>query len=103
MLRNLGLVRGISTGGRKHLSTRQQQAKKECLYDVEAYPAEKGYVRSSPYGNINIPNLTIHQYVWKNFREWETKIATVSDKVQSKDTKEETNFDQWLMTQYKRW
>lgn len=62
------------------MSTKQQQQqKKECLYDVDAYPAEKGFIRSSPYDNVTIPNLTMDQYVWNNFRAWETKIATVSE------------------------
>lgn len=79
MFRNLALIRcgGVVNGGRKYLSTRQQQQKKEYLYDQDAYPAEPGFIRSSPYENIIIPNLTMDQYVWNNYRDWETKIATV--------------------------
>lgn len=77
MLRkNLGLLRAVN-GGRKYLSTKQQN--KECPAELEGYPAEPGFVRSSPYENIVIPNLTMDQYVWNTFRDWETKIATVSD------------------------
>lgn len=81
MFRNLGLLRVVNggAGGRKYLSTRQQQQKQECLFDVEAYPAENGFIRSSPFDTITIPNLTMDQYVWNNFRDWETKIATVSE------------------------
>lgn len=86
MIRNLSLVsRGVVnsqsasvTSGRKFLSTRQVPIKKECLYDVDAYPAENGFIRNSPYENISIPNRTLDQYVWNNFREYETKIAAVS-------------------------
>lgn len=80
MFRQLGLFRvATGAGGRsKYLSTKQQQQKKECVFDVDAYPAEKGFVRSSPYESVAIPNLTMDQYVWNNFRDWETKIATVS-------------------------
>lgn len=77
--RNLGLFRTVN-GGRKYLSTKQQQQQnKECLSDQDGYPAESGFVRNSPYDNISIPNLTLDQYVWNTFRDWETKIATVSD------------------------
>lgn len=80
--RHLGLgvrvVNGTGLGtGRIYLSTREQR-QKEILADQEVlFPAEHGLVRNSPYENISIPNLTLDQYVWNNFREWETKIATV--------------------------
>lgn len=83
MIRNLGVIRAVRTvnggqNGLRSLSTRQQQQKKEHLFDVDAYPAESGIICNSPFENITIPNLTLHQYVWNNFREWETKIAAVS-------------------------
>lgn len=87
MFRQMGLLR-VATGasGRsKYLSTKQQQQKKECVFDVDAYPAENGFVRSSPYENVVIPNLTMDQYVWNNFRDWETKIATVSGFIYTAD------------------
>lgn len=80
---NRGYCSAVTPGQRKqqqrrNLSTKQQQQKKEFLSDQDAYPSEAGYVRSSPYESITIPNLTIDQFVWNNFRDWETKIATVS-------------------------
>lgn len=87
MFRNLALLRcgGVVNGSQKYLSTRQQQQKRECVYDQDAYPAEPGFIRSSPFENIVIPNLTIDQYVWNNFRDWETKIATVSQRIAQED------------------
>lgn len=84
MFRNLALLRsGVvmnsANGGQKYLSTRQHPRKRDSLFDQDNYPSENGIVRSSPFENITVPNLTIDQYVWNNFREWETKIATVSE------------------------
>lgn len=42
-----------------------------------SYPSEAGFVRKSPYKSITIPNMTIDQYVWRNMRNWDSKIATV--------------------------
>ena len=87
MLRNPKFIRSVLVANRKTchsrcLSTKEehsqrQQENKVCDYDVRAFPAEQGFVRSSPYQDIVIPNLTMDQYVWNNFRDWETKIATV--------------------------
>lgn len=84
MFRNLALLRsGVvmnsANGGQKYLSTRQHPRKRDSLFDQDNYPSENGIVRNSPFENITVPNLTIDQYVWNNFREWETKIATVSE------------------------
>lgn len=77
MFRNWPLIRS-GVLGRKYLSTRQHPQKKETLFEQDAYPAEPGFIRNSPYENITIPNMTMDQFVWNNFRDWETKIATVS-------------------------
>ncbi|XP_055692103.1 uncharacterized protein LOC129795089 [Lutzomyia longipalpis] len=62
------------------LSTRQQQQNDERTCDYErfySYPPEPGFVKNSPFENINIPNCTIDQYVWSNLREWENRVAAV--------------------------
>lgn len=66
---------GSGFKGRQYLSTKQQN--KEQVVETD-YPPENGFIRYSPYENITIPNLTIDQYVWNNFQQYETKIATVS-------------------------
>lgn len=44
----------------------------------KSYPAEPGHVRRSPYEDVVIPNVTIDKYVWRNFKNWENKVAAVS-------------------------
>lgn len=39
---------------------------------------EDGYIVSSPFEPITIPDLTIDQYVWKNLSKWQNKVAIVS-------------------------
>lgn len=72
-LRRTGLMRVISSSGfsnRKCLSS---------FVDLrKSYPAEPGHVRSSPYEDLVIPNVTIDKYVWRNFGNWQNKVAAVS-------------------------
>lgn len=93
MMRNVSVIRLLNARAavvsasaqsqqpKKFLSTKQQQQREDLLNEQErfnTYPAESGFVKSSPYDHIVIPNLTLDQFVWNNFREWENKIATVS-------------------------
>lgn len=42
------------------------------------YSPEEGHIRLSPFENITSPNLTLDQYVWKNYKKWQDKTAIVS-------------------------
>lgn len=39
------------------------------------YTPEDGFVLSSAYEPISLPDLTVDQYVWKNMSKWENKVA----------------------------
>lgn len=34
-------------------------------------------IYTSPYGDIDLPSLTIQDYVWKNMNKWPERIAVV--------------------------
>ncbi|XP_073832893.1 acyl-CoA synthetase family member pudgy [Musca autumnalis] len=41
------------------------------------YSNEEGYYRTSPNEPVPIPNVTLDKYVWRDFKKWENKVATV--------------------------
>ncbi|XP_030378111.1 4-coumarate--CoA ligase 1 [Scaptodrosophila lebanonensis] len=41
------------------------------------YNAEDGYYKTSPFEPITVPNVPLHQYVWRDFKKWEKKTAAV--------------------------
>ncbi|TMW53028.1 hypothetical protein DOY81_001891, partial [Sarcophaga bullata] len=41
------------------------------------YTPEEGYIKTSPYENTLIPNVTLDKYVWRDFKLWENNVATV--------------------------
>lgn len=42
------------------------------------YPEEPGFIVRSAYEDVPISDLTLDQYTWFNFRNWQNKVATVS-------------------------
>ncbi|KAM7346537.1 acyl-CoA synthetase family member pudgy [Cochliomyia hominivorax] len=41
------------------------------------YSHEEGYIKTSPFENTLIPNVTLDKYVWRDFKLWENNVATV--------------------------
>lgn len=39
--------------------------------------AEEGFVWTSPYGQINVADMTLDEYVWQNVDKWQHQIAIV--------------------------
>lgn len=48
------------------------------------YNEKEGYVMKSPYGSVQVPNITIDQYVWKNMSKWPNHIAIQVNTVNNK-------------------
>lgn len=49
-------------------------------YDMSKYfthSAEDGFVRTSSFAPIELPNMRIDQFVWKDYLKWQDKIAVV--------------------------
>lgn len=44
------------------------------------YTPEEGYIKTSPFENTIIPDVTLDKYVWRDFKLWENNVATVSKK-----------------------
>lgn len=50
-------------------------------YDMNKYfahTAEDGFIRTSSFTPIELPNMRIDQFVWKDYLKWQDKIALVS-------------------------
>lgn len=47
---------------------------KQCRY----YSVSQDYVIESPFGDVEIPNLTLPQMVWRDLEEWSDKPLIVS-------------------------
>lgn len=45
----------------------------KCLH----YSNEEGYFKTSPFETLQIPNVTLDKYVWRDFKKWENSVATV--------------------------
>lgn len=48
------------------------------MKDSFRYSPEEGYVRTSAYNDVTLPNLTIDQYIWKDLQKFQDKCAIVS-------------------------
>ena len=76
MFRKLGLVRVVPVNSMPCPPTRSYSSAGFVEYR-KTWPEEPGYVRRSPYADVQIPNLTVDKYVWQNVKQWEKKVATV--------------------------
>lgn len=57
------------------------QSSSGAPYDMTKYfthSAEDGFVRRSSFTPIELPNMRIDQFVWKDYLKWQDKIAIVS-------------------------
>ncbi|XP_013107362.2 uncharacterized protein LOC106087030 [Stomoxys calcitrans] len=41
------------------------------------YSHEEGYVKTSPYEPLELLNVTLDKYVWRDFKKWENNVAVV--------------------------
>lgn len=48
------------------------------MRDSFRYSQDEGYVRTSAYNDVTLPNLTIDQYIWKDLDLFQDKVAIVS-------------------------
>lgn len=48
------------------------------MKDSFRYSPDEGYVRTSAYNDVSLPNLTIDQYIWKDLEIFQDKVAIVS-------------------------
>lgn len=58
-----------------------QSSSSGASYDMAKYfkhSAEDGFVRTSSFAPIELPNMRIDQFVWKDYLKWQDKIAVVS-------------------------
>lgn len=42
------------------------------------YCSNEQHVVKSPFGDIDIPDLKLHEYIWETIGPWEDKVAVVS-------------------------
>lgn len=72
-------TRAISTNRRQRNTASVERA--ESISDRDKflhYNTEEGYYKTSPYDPIKVPNLPLHEYVWRDFKKWENSVAAVS-------------------------
>jgi len=78
-------TRAISTNRRQRNTASIERA--QSISDRDKflhYNAEDGYYKTSPFDPIKIPNIPLHEYVWRDFKKWENSTAAVSRKLQIK-------------------
>lgn len=69
---------GIRKNAVRYLSTQQKQSYSDSENEKFGSTTEEGCIVNSCYENVILPNCTIEQHVWKNFKNWEDKVAAVS-------------------------
>ncbi|KAI8033258.1 hypothetical protein M5D96_013974 [Drosophila gunungcola] len=75
-------ARSISTN-RRQRTTSTASAQRERAQGVSEtdkflhYSAEDGYYKTSPFDPVIVPNVPLHEYVWRDFKKWERSTATV--------------------------
>lgn len=84
-LRSAANVFGAAAGRRITTNRRQRNtASVERAQSINErdkflhYNAEDGYYKTSPYDPIKVPNVPLHEYVWRDFKKWENSTAAVS-------------------------
>ncbi|EDW62422.2 uncharacterized protein pdgy [Drosophila virilis] len=83
-LRSAANVFGAAAGRRITTNRRQRNtASVERAQSINErdkflhYNAEDGYYKTSPYDPIKVPNVPLHEYVWRDFKKWENSTAAV--------------------------
>lgn len=77
-------TRSITTN-RRQRTTSTASAQRERTQSVSEtdkflhYSPEDGYYKTSPFDPVTIPNVPLHEYVWRDFKKWERRTAAVSD------------------------
>jgi len=75
--------RSISTN-RGERTTSTASAQRERTQGVSEtdkflhFSAEDGYYKTSPFDPVVVPNVPLHEYVWRDFKKWERRTAAVS-------------------------
>ncbi|KAM8720830.1 hypothetical protein ACLKA7_006816 [Drosophila subpalustris] len=70
--------RGISTNRRQRNTASVERA--QAISDRDKflhYNTEDGYYKTSPFDPIKVPNVPLHEYVWRDFKKWENSTAAV--------------------------
>ncbi|KAH8384991.1 hypothetical protein KR093_004755 [Drosophila rubida] len=71
-------TRAISTNRRERNTASVERAQSISERDKFLhYNAEDGYYKTSPFEPIKVPNVPLHEYVWRNFKKWENATAAV--------------------------
>ncbi|KAH8394430.1 hypothetical protein KR222_005231 [Zaprionus bogoriensis] len=71
-------TRAISTNRRQRNTASVERA--ESISDRDKflhYNTDEGYYKTSPYDPIKVPNVPLHEYVWRDFKKWENSVAAV--------------------------
>lgn len=74
-------TRSISTNRRERNSSTASAQRERPQSETDKflhYSPEDGYYKTSPYDPVTVPNVPIHEYVWRDFKKWESRTAAVS-------------------------
>ncbi|KAH8272304.1 hypothetical protein KR018_001562 [Drosophila ironensis] len=75
-------ARSIITNRRERNSSTvsAQKERSRAVSDTDKYlhySPEDGYYKTSPFDPIAVPNVPLHEYVWRDFKKWENQTAAV--------------------------
>ncbi|BFG02828.1 probable 4-coumarate--CoA ligase 3 [Drosophila madeirensis] len=75
-------IRTLMTNGRQRNTSTVSAERARAQGDSETdkflhYSPEDGYYKTSPYDPIVVPDLPLHEYVWRDFKKWESRTAAV--------------------------
>ncbi|ALC48836.1 pdgy [Drosophila busckii] len=76
--RSVAATRSIATSWQQRNTASVEHApsigeRDKCLL----YSPVEGYYKTSPYEPVKVPNVPLHEYVWRDFKKWENKTAAV--------------------------
>lgn len=87
-------LRGAAAAATRAISTNRRQRNTASVERAESindrdkflhYNIEEGYYKTSPYDPITVPNVPLHEYVWRDFKKWENSVAAVSGAKQTRN------------------
>ncbi|KAH8343576.1 uncharacterized protein pdgy [Drosophila kikkawai] len=72
--------RSITTNRRERTTASAQRERTQGVSETDKFlhfSPEDGYYKTSPFDPVVVPNVPLHEYVWRDFKKWESRTAAV--------------------------
>lgn len=74
---NVFALRQTRTVSSNSIETQPKDELCESMATFRSSSPEEGFVWTSRYGQVTVPDMMLDQYVWKNLSKWQNKTAIV--------------------------